>query len=193
MIPCIYLSDDRDGDISFHVPNPIHSIPVPDWNRDLSPWPMKAVFGKEDFGGEADAFLSEVLKETDRLCPDQPVILAGYSLAGLFALYACTKTDRFAGCISASGSLWFEGFRDYLRAHPVHCDSAVLSLGRKEAKSRNPILSTIQTCTEETERILSEQCSVKFILQEGGHFADIGARISEDILCLDDMMQGSAN
>lgn len=35
--------------------------------------------------------------------------IAGYSLAGLFALYALYKTDVFTRVASMSGSLWFPG------------------------------------------------------------------------------------
>ncbi|MBQ2956892.1 MAG: hypothetical protein IJE08_10565 [Clostridia bacterium] len=71
-----------------------------DWNKDLSPWPAKAVFGEEDFSGGADAFLKELI----RLIPDvereaglAPVrrCIAGYSLAGLFAVYAAYRCDIF--------------------------------------------------------------------------------------------------
>ena len=66
-----------------------------DWNRDLSPWRAEKVFDDgEDFGGGAGVYL-KCLKE--RLVPaaegelSWPVKcrgIAGYSMAGLFAVYA---------------------------------------------------------------------------------------------------------
>jgi hypothetical protein len=38
------------------------AIKVDNWNDDLSPWKAPAVFGKDDFGGNADVTLSKVLE-----------------------------------------------------------------------------------------------------------------------------------
>ena len=35
---------------------------VVDWNRELSPWPAKAVFGDEDFSGGADDFIEKLVE-----------------------------------------------------------------------------------------------------------------------------------
>ena len=68
------------------------TIPVTDWNRDLSPWAARRVFkGGEDFGGGANVFLQTLECEivpAVRTEADAPCILAGYSLAGLCAVYA---------------------------------------------------------------------------------------------------------
>lgn len=76
------------------------AVKVDDWNLDLSPWRSPAVFGKEDFGGGAASLLEEIL----RLCSDESktYYLGGYSLAGLFSLWASYQTDRFAGIAAAS-------------------------------------------------------------------------------------------
>lgn len=67
---------------------------VKDWNQELSPWDSPAVFGCSDFGhGAAETlhFVETVLLPAVRLryhLPEGiPVILGGYSLAGLFALW----------------------------------------------------------------------------------------------------------
>jgi predicted alpha/beta superfamily hydrolase len=188
MVPVVYLADQRDGKVNFAPDLTIRQIIVPDWSRDLSPWPADPVFGRVPFAGKADAFLEKVLAEINAACGSQPVILAGYSLAGLFALYAGTKTDRFTGCICASGSLWYDGFTDYLKENPVQVRAAVISLGVKEKKSRNPKMARVEECTEETVRIMEEYTSVRYIRQPGGHFADIGERVSEDIHALNVML-----
>ena len=71
---------------------------VKDWNQDLSPWCAPAVFGKESFGegaGETLAFIEKMLipeiagrYKLEEGIKDIPVILGGYSLAGLFALWS---------------------------------------------------------------------------------------------------------
>lgn len=44
-------------------------------------------------------------------------ILCGYSLAGLFALWSGFHTQTFSGVCSVSGSLWFDGFSEWMQAH----------------------------------------------------------------------------
>ena len=68
------------------------AFPVEAWNVDLSPWDAPPVFGREAFGhGAADtlAWLRSRLMPEVRakyaISPDAPVILGGYSLAGLFS------------------------------------------------------------------------------------------------------------
>ena len=69
------------------------AIKTQNWNHDLSPWCASAVFGKEHFGNGAAETLNEVLKScTDQ---DKTYIIGGYSLAGLFALWAAYQTNVF--------------------------------------------------------------------------------------------------
>lgn len=91
--------------------------------------------------------------------------LAGYSLAGLFAIYAACKTDVFSRIVSASGSEWFPGFEEYLKSHdfikkPV---CIYLSLGDIEAKAKNKVLATVQ------DKIESLFSTVK-ITENSGNF-----------------------
>jgi len=150
-----------------------------DWNRDLSPWPAKRAFkGGEDFGGGADALLDSLLKILDQAeRKDLPVYLAGYSLAGLFSLYACTRTDRFSGIASCSGSLWYPGFLDYLRRSEVHGSRFYLSLGDQESKSKSPLLSTVGKCTEEACSLLSSRGETVFEWNPGNHFQQESQRL----------------
>ena len=73
---------------------------VADWNKALSPWKAPAVFGREDFGDGAEETMAGILA----LCKDgsKTYYLGGYSLAGLFALWAACRTDRFRGVAAAS-------------------------------------------------------------------------------------------
>ena len=89
------------------------AVPVKDWNQDLSPWRAPAVFGNNDFGDGAQNTLLEV---TD-LCQNKNknYYIGGYSLAGLFALWAAYQTDLFKGVAAASPSIWFPGFIDYMK------------------------------------------------------------------------------
>ena len=68
--------------------------------------------------------------------------IAGYSLAGLFAVYALYRTDVFARAASVSGSLWFPGFREYVFSHTPLCrpDCVYFSLGLHRALLKFQIL-----------------------------------------------------
>lgn len=149
-----------------------------DWDRDLSPWPAQKVFrGGEDFSGGAEAFLHILLTE---LIPAAETGLSpawrgvfGYSLAGLFSLWALTKTDAFSRCASVSGSLWFDGFTDYLAAHPLlgTPKRVYLSLGDKEEKAKNPRMQRVHIATEQAKAIVERRgVPCLFELNPGGHF-----------------------
>lgn len=152
-----------------------------DWNRYLSPWKHEKVFAQgEAFAGEADAFLEEVLK----LIPERnwkEIIIAGYSLAGLFALYACTKSEVFTGCMCASGSLWFDGFVQYLKDNPVHCGKVYLSLGDKEKNTKNPVMSKVEINSLKAVHEMEKYTSVYFEMNPGGHFNDPDGRVMKGI------------
>ncbi len=152
-----------------------------DWNRDLSPWPAARVFKKgEDFGGHADETLAVILEAMAKI-DYQKAVIAGYSLAGLFALYACTVTDRFDACISASGSLWYEGFDTWLKEHPLKCETVFLSLGDTEKNTRNPRMAKVEEKTKEAYALISSYTSCEMQMNPGGHFNDPHGRLMNAI------------
>ena len=123
--------------------NPFHliTVKVDSWNNDLSPWKAPAVFGNEDFGGGADNMLQKILALTgDR---DKTYYIGGYSLAGLFSLWAAYQTDVFSGVAAASPSVWFPGFTEYVKSNEIHTGKVYLSLGDREEKTRNPVMSKV--------------------------------------------------
>ena len=153
-------------------------IKVQNWNLDLSPWKAPAVFGKEDFGGGAEKTLKEVLKYcSDR---DKKYIIGGYSLAGLFALWAAYQTDVFAAVAAASPSIWFPGFVDYMKENEIHSKAVYLSLGDKEEKERNPVMASVGDCIREASDILKDK-GIKTILEwnPGNHFKDADLRTAK--------------
>lgn len=151
------------------------AVKVEDWNRDLSPWNAPAVFGKEAFGSGAADTLGEILE----LCSDsdKKYFIGGYSLAGLFALWAVYQTDVFSGAAAASPSVWFPGFTDYMRERSILTDAVYLSLGKKEEKTRNPVMSAVGDRIREVHSLLQER-SVSCVLEwnEGDHFRDADLR-----------------
>ena len=151
------------------------AVKVARWNRDLSPWQAPAVFGNESFGDGAAETLDEILK----LCADErrTYIIGGYSLAGLFALWASCRTDRFAGTAAASPSVWFPGFTEYLQANRSRSRAVYLSLGDREERTRNPVMAAVGSCIRKTEECLQEQ-GIRSILEwnPGNHFRDADIR-----------------
>lgn len=133
------------------------------------------MFGGEAFGAGAERTLREVLTLTgDR---SKTYILGGYSLAGLFALWAAYQTDAFTAVAAASPSVWFPGFLDYMKANAIHASSVYLSLGDREEKARNPVMASVGERIREVHGLLKEQ-GVNTILEwnQGNHFRDADLR-----------------
>ena len=152
---------------------------VADWNRELSPWEAPPVFGKEPFGGggaETLTFMTEALlprlREEPGLGKELPLCLGGYSLAGLFALWAATKTEMFRGVAAASPSVWFPGWLDYAREHPVGAKRVYLSLGDREERAKNAVMARVGDCIREQYALLQGECCVTLEWNPGGHFQD---------------------
>ena len=70
----------------------------------------------------------------------------GYSLAGLFSLWAAYQTDVFSGIAAASPSVWFPGFIEYMKEHEIKSETVYLSLGDREEKTRNSVMSQVGNC-----------------------------------------------
>ncbi|MBQ8981965.1 MAG: alpha/beta hydrolase [Lachnospiraceae bacterium] len=167
------------------------------WNDEMSPWQIDPVTKwDEPFTGGADAYLEKLttilLPEIIKLLPDKPayIALAGYSLAGLFAIYSLYHTDQFDRIASASGSLWYPGFIDYVRIHEMKRapEGLYLSLGDREAKTRNPVLQTVQEHTQEFHQLCLERgIQTTFELTPGNHFHDSDERMAKGIAWMIDL------
>ena len=161
-----------------------------DWNRDLSPWPAEPVFGTEAFGGQADAFLETLTRElipaAEREMPGDICWrgIAGYSLAGLFAVYAAYRSSLFSRVASASGSVWFDGWTEYAESHPFtgNVTHAFFSVGAKEKKTRNPRMQPVEECTRQMHELFERRgVNSRFALNPGNHFADAEKRLAAAI------------
>ena len=165
-----------------------------DWNRDLSPWAAPAIRKSEEpFSGGADAYLDAllhvILPEAEKRISGKPAFygIAGYSLAGLFALYSLYRCERFTRAASMSGSLWFPDFLQFATTEPlrVRPEKLYLSLGDREAKTRNPQLAAVQ---ENTEKLCAHYRSLglnaEFTLNEGNHFRDAELRTAKGIAAI---------
>ncbi|MBR1937521.1 MAG: hypothetical protein IJ836_01010 [Spirochaetales bacterium] len=151
---------------------------VEDWNRDISPWKAEPVFGNVGFGGEAEKTLSEVIG----FCSDKSkkYYIGGYSLAGLFALWASYQTDIFQGVAAASPSVWFPGFDSYVLSHQILTDKVYLSLGDKEERTRNPVMAMVGEKIRSYHRYLNDNGIMTTLeWNAGGHFCDAELRTAK--------------
>lgn len=160
------------------------------WDDEMSPWAIPPISrGDTPCTGGADAYLG-TLTETilpeilRRVPPPAFTALAGYSLAGLFALYAMYRTDVFSRIASASGSFWFPKFLDYVREHemkgPLEC--IYFSLGNKEAKTKNKILKSVEENTLWLENHYRKS-GIRTVYEEnqGSHFQNANERMAKGI------------
>ena len=159
----------------------LKAVKVNSWNGDLSPWPAEAVFGNEGFGdgaaGTLEFLLNEVLGDPARY---RRIIIGGYSLAGLFALWAGFQTDVFDGVAAASPSVWFPDFTEYMRTHTMFPGAVYLSLGDKEEKTRNRVMSRVGDAARSAYAILQEagkNCVLEW--NKGNHFREPDLRTAK--------------
>ena len=153
-------------------------LKVDSWNKDLSPWKAPAVFGTESFGDNAALTLEKILQ----ICDDssKTYYIGGYSLAGLFSIWAAYNTDLFKGVAAASPSLWFPDFIEYMSLHNAKCKAVYLSLGDKEGNTKNKVMSTVNERINKAYEILKEK-GIDTVLEwnGGGHFKDADIRTAK--------------
>lgn len=155
---------------------------IKDWNQELTPWAAPAVFGKVPFGSGAEKTLEFI---TSRLLPEVQeniphLILGGYSLAGLFALWAGYQTDKFDGIVAASPSVWFPKWIEYATDNKPLAKSIYLSLGDKEEKTKNPVMAQVGNAIRWQNELLTGQMDNTILeWNPGNHFVDSEKRTAK--------------
>ena len=152
-----------------------------DWNHDMVPWDSPPAFkNAEPCTGGADDYLRlltrEIIPTAEKELAGVPSWrgIAGYSLAGLFALYAI-------------GSLWFPGMKEYIFSHEPkrQPDCVYFSLGDKESKTRNPVLRSVRQNTEEIQSFYQDKgINTIFQLNPGNHYDHAAERTAAGIAWL---------
>lgn len=163
------------------------AVPISKWNAELTPWSAPPVFGKIPFGDGASAtllyLLSEVLptvRASYGLPETLPVVLGGYSLAGLFALWCAYQSVPFAAIVAASPSAWYKDWLAYAAEHQPTVQHVYLSLGDKEDKTKTKLMATIKQDMLRQEEIFRQKginCTMEW--NEGNHFQDNGKRMAK--------------
>jgi len=156
-----------------------------DWNLDLTPWHDPAINRDPKVGTMTGETLRYV---TDSLIPaleaeygKLPVILGGYSLGGLFALWSSAQTGVFSAIAAASPSLWIRNWLDFAREHPVNTRKVYLSLGDQEEHVKNRAIARVGDSVRSEYALLQqaigpENCTL--VWNEGGHFQDGDKRLA---------------
>ena len=146
-----------------------------------------SVWGKQGFGGNAAdtlRFLTEqvipTLKQQFELSENVKIILGGYSLAGLFSLWASTQINLFYGVAAASPSVWFPGWMEFEQRHPIQTQHIYLSLGDKEEHTKNTVMAAVGDNIRTLHSRLAERgadCTLEW--NSGGHFKDADLRTAK--------------
>lgn len=214
--PVVYLLGDMADNSPVQVPvgvSLVH-IGVDLWEENFSPWCAPRVFAKgPNFGDGAqktlDTLINHVIPWTESELTDPPTyrVLVGYSLAGLFSLWAgvtqagmsqsgtpqqvargCQPDDApvaiFQRIGAVSGSFWFPGLLDYvdqqLNGGAVGLTHAYLSLGDREARTPNPQIMHVRENAELlASKLESAGITSTFELNRGNHFQNVEGRMQK--------------
>ena len=169
------------------------TIELDDWIVDLMPWPDKNISRDEEAGNHAlDTlqYIQELLiLALQKHVGEKPVILGGYSLGGLFALWAAARTDRFAAVAAASPSVWIKDWIPYAQQHVSLAEHVYLSLGEREEHVKNQAIARVGDCMREYHALLQgqlgpERCTL--VWETGNHFTDNAGRLARAFAwCMD--------
>ncbi|MBR1850389.1 MAG: hypothetical protein IJ789_03350 [Bacteroidales bacterium] len=165
------------------VPFVLLAVCVDDWEYDLMPWPEPAVSRRPEVGLGAEKTLQFVVGELLPTLPWRhlPVVLGGYSLGGLFALWTSRQTGVFQAIAAASPSLWAGDWPTYAERYPSNARLTYLSLGDREERSRNHTMARVgDRLRAEHNRLVNQLGADHTILvwEQGGHFADPAGRMA---------------
>ena len=214
--PVVYLLGDVADNSPIQVPAGVSlvNVGVERWEENFSPWCAPRVFAKgSNFGDGAqktlDTLINQVIPWTESELTDPPAyrVLVGYSLAGLFSLWAgvtqagvsrsgtpqqvargCQPGDTpiptFQRIGAVSGSFWFPGLLDYvdqqLNGGAVGLTHAYLSLGDREARTPNPQIMHVRENAEFLASKLEKAgITSTFELNRGNHFQNVEGRMQK--------------
>ena len=201
--PIVYLLGDVADNSPIQVPEGVSLVNVGAdlWEENFSPWCAPRVFAKgPNFGDGAqktlDTLINQVIPWAEAELTEPPAyrVLVGYSLAGLFSLWAGVTqagvshvdvpTPTFQRIGAVSGSFWFPGLLDYvdqqLNGGAVGLTHAYLSLGDREARTPNPQIMHVQENAELlASKLESAGITSMFELNRGNHFQNVEGRMQK--------------
>ena len=123
--------------------------------------------------------------------PVLPLILGGYSLAGLFALWSVYHQDiSISAAAAMSPSVWFPGWLEYMKDKKIQVKNVYLSLGDREEKTRNEMMSRVGDCIREMDEWYRKNEKIESVLEWnlGNHFRDADVRCGKGFVwCMENL------
>lgn len=197
-VPVVYTNDYRENGVEVlklceEVGCPrFHLVTVSglDWDAELSPWERGRLVSDEDnFKGRAaehlDFMLNAVMPYADaELGGHGESFIAGYSLAGLFALWAMYNTAVFSAAACVSGSLWYPDFEEFAvkNSFKGSPNRLYISIGDRESRTKNQYLSKTEGICRTLAQFYTEKgINCAFELNKGNHFKNEPLRMAKGI------------
>ena len=157
-----------------------------EWAKALMPWHDEAVSRDEEVGMHAQDTLVYIEESLVPWLHERfgklPCIIGGYSLGGLFALWAARQSTAFGAVAAASPSLWIKGWADYADQNSLNAQLAYVSLGNREEHCRNQRMARIGDCVRHEHLTLANQIGSSATTLEwnsGGHFGNEAERTAK--------------
>ena len=174
---------------------PCHLVLISDidWENDMTPWYCPPVFKNGGpYAGKADEYLAwmreALIPETERRAgvkaPAGGRCIAGYSLAGLFAVYSLLASDLFSRGASMSGSLWYPDLLSFVESHEFvrKPECVYFSVGDREKRSCIDIFRHVEENTEKIEQnFASRGVKTIFELNRGNHYQEPDIRTAKGL------------
>ena len=167
------------------APFVLATIELEDWMLDLMPWPDANISREPEAGKHGQDTLQYVLlsliPELQGRFGPLPIIFGGYSLGGLFALWASAQTDIFKAVAAASPSVWIKDWIPFARKHVPMADAVYLSLGDQEEHVKNQAIARVGDNLRTQYSLLQEQLGPNqctLVWEQGGHFNDNEGRLA---------------
>jgi predicted alpha/beta superfamily hydrolase len=167
------------------IPFALATIELEDWIIDLMPWPDGNISRDLEAGKHGQETLQYLLLSLLPVLQQRygklPVILGGYSLGGLFSLWASTQTDSFKAIAAASPSVWIHGWLPYAKKHIPLADQVYLSLGEQEEHVKNQAIAHVGDNLRAYHALLQEQLGPErctLVWEQGNHFTDNEGRLA---------------
>lgn len=195
----LYISNDHFGDAGLQLERSLSrsikssftfcELCVKDWDSNLTPWEAEANFKGRSFQGNGKKFLDSmnenVIPKIREYAKVSKLYIAGYSLAGLFALWSLYECDSFDGAVCCSGSVWYPKWTKYLTEHSLIKKSRVyLSLGDKEKNTKHPLMRMVEDNMNRQYQVLLQDPNTDMLhmdMNKGGHFDQTQPRMEMGI------------
>ena len=180
------------------VPFVLATIELEDWIIDLMPWPDGNISREPEAGKHGQDTLEYVLEslipELQKRYGPLPVMIGGYSLGGLFALWASAQSDSFKAVAAASPSVWIKDWIPFAQKHAPMADMVYLSLGNQEEHVKNQAIARVGNCLRTQHSLLQEQIGADnctLFWEQGGHFNDNEGRLARAFAwCIERLLSG---